>query len=213
MNATTRLSFLSRLRDRSTQVGWAEFDERYRELLCRYARRRGATHAEAEDIVQDVQLYLFKAMEGFQYDRARGGFRSYLRTAVIHAMGRRAKSHRGREVPVDVQVIADVLGDDTHSDAAWEREWQLHRLRWGLRSITGEFEPSTLQAFRLHVLGDWSVDDTAKHLGLSRASVYQAKSRVLKRLKERIESSLDDDELPETEHAPLKGCQNRGPAV
>ncbi len=192
-SGTTRLSFLDRLRGRSALV-WAEFDERYRELLYRYARRRGATHTEAEDIVQEVQLYVFKAMDRFQYDPGRGRFRGYLRTAVIHAMGRRAKNQERQEAAVDPQVLADVVDAEDSSDTEWEREWQLHRLRWALRNVAKEFEPATLQAFRLHVLGDWSADDTAKYLGISRASVYQAKSRVLRRLRERIEATDDVEE-------------------
>jgi len=191
---TTRLSFLGRLRDRSTQLGWEEFDERYRELLYRYARRRGATHAEAEDVVQDVQLYVFKAIDRFNYDSSRGRFRGYLRTAVVHALARGASEQARREAILDPQVIAQVSDAEGPTDAEWDREWQLHRLRWALRSIAKEFEPLTLQAFRLHVLGDWSADDTGKHLGLSRASVYQAKSRVLRRLKDRIESVESSDE-------------------
>ena len=192
---TTRLSFLERLRDRSTQLGWSEFNERYRELLYRYARRRGASHIEAEDIAQEVQLYLFKAMERFQYDSAKGRFRGYLRAAVVHAMGRRASKRAREEVVLDPDVLAAQSAAEDPSDAVWEREWQLHRLRCALRSVAGEFEPTTLEAFRLHVVLGWSVDATARTLGISSASVYQAKCRVLKRVKERIDS-VDPSEDP-----------------
>ncbi len=186
---TTRLSFLDRLRDRSSKLGWAEFDQKYRELLYRYARRRGASYNEADDVVQEVELYVFKAMDRFQYDRGRGRFRAYLRTAVVHALARRAGSPSHQVTLLDPDLLATLAEEDGTADAEWEREWQLHRLRWALRSIAKEFEPATLEAFRHHVLGDWPVDVTAQHLGLSRASVYQAKSRVLRRLKERIDSS------------------------
>ena len=190
---TTRLSFLERLRDHSKH-GWAEFDERYRELLYRYARRRGASHAEAEDIVQEVEMYVFKAMDGFEYDRGRGRFRGYLHTAVLRTMARRADRRGREETAMDPQLLVDVAGTEDSSDTEWEREWQLHRLRWALRGVANELEPTTLQAFRLHVLGNWSAEETAKRLDISRASVYQAKSRVLKRLKERIESAESEED-------------------
>ena len=185
---TTRLSFLSRLRDRSTQIGWAEFDERYRDLLYCYARRRGVSHNEAEDIVQEVELYVFKAIGNFQYDRERGKFRSYLRTAVVHALARRAAKRARPEVAWSPELLATLPDTDEDLDDLWEREWQLNRLRNALRTISKDFELTTLEAFRLHVLANWSVEATAQHLGLSPAGVYQAKSRVLKRLRECVNS-------------------------
>jgi len=185
---TTRLSFLGRLRDRTTNLGWAEFDARYRELLTRYARRRGASPSEAEDIVQDVEMYVFKAAERFQYDPSKGRFRGYLKVAVIHAMARRSSKRAKLEPVLHPDQLASLAASDPGADAEWEHEWQLHRLSWALRSITPEFEPNTVEAFRLHVLCAWPVDSVAEQLGMSRGSVYQAKSRVLKRLKERIDS-------------------------
>lgn len=189
---TTRLSFLGRLRDRSDRLSWAEFHDRYGELLFRYARRRGASHGEAEDIVQEVELYLFKALDKFRYDKGKGRFRAYLRSSVVHAMGRQAAKNARREAPLDPRAIDSLVERGDGNDASWEQEWRLHRLRWAMRTVVQEFEPITLEAFRLHVLADRPIDETAKQLGLSKASIYQAKSRVLKRLRERI-SSLDSD--------------------
>ena len=191
---TTRLTLLLRLRDRSDQVSWDEFHDRYGELLYRYARGRGVSHADAEDIVQEVEMYLFKAMDGFEYDARKGRFRSYLRAAVVHAIGRRATKHARERAGLDPATLdcAAAVKEAT-SDAQWEREWRLHRLRWALRSVTNEFEETTINAFQLHALAGFSVDETADKLGLSKASVYQAKSRVLKRVKERL-ASLDPDQ-------------------
>jgi RNA polymerase sigma-70 factor (ECF subfamily) len=191
---TTRLTLLLRLRDRSDKVSWDEFHGRYGELLYRYARGRGASHADAEDIVQEVEMYLFKAMTGFEYDARKGRFRSYLRSAVIHAMGRRASKHAREHAGLDPQLMDYAAATkEATSDAQWEREWRLHRLRWALRTVADEFEEKTLQAFQLHALAGLSVDETADKLGLSKASVYQAKSRVLKRVRERLDA-LDPDE-------------------
>ncbi len=190
---TTHLTFLLRLRDRADKLSWQEFHERYGQLLYRYARGRGANHADAEDIVQDVEMYLFKAVNGFEYDARRGRFRAYLRSAVVHAMTRRASQQARQPAGLDPQTF-DYLASqkDAGTDARWEREWQLHRLRWAMRSIAEGFEPATLKAFEMHVLAGRSVGETARELGLSKASVYQAKSRILKCLRERL-AALDPD--------------------
>ena len=190
---TTRMTFLLRLRDRSNSVTWQEFHERYGQLLYRYARSRGATDADAEDIVQEVEMYLFKALDGFEYDANRGRFRTYLRSAVIHAMGRRAQKREKQPPALDPNAFDFIAGQrEETSDDRWEREWRLHRLRWAMNEIASEFEQSTLKAFELHVLAGQSVDETATELGLSKGSVYQAKSRVLKCLKTKL-AELDPD--------------------
>jgi RNA polymerase sigma-70 factor (ECF subfamily) len=189
---TTHLTFLLRLRDRSDELGWQQFHERYGQLLYRYARSRGAGHADAEDIVQEVEMYLFKAAQGFEYDARKGRFRAYLRAAVVHAMGRRASKQVHQPTGLDPGKF-DHLSSQDAADARWEREWQLHRLRWAMRSVAEGFEPTTLKAFEMHVLGGRGVTETADKLGLSKASVYQAKSRVLKVLRERL-AAMDPDE-------------------
>ena len=193
---TTHLSFLLRLRDRADKLSWGEFHERYGQLLYRYARSRGASHADAEDIVQEVEMYLFKAVNGFEYDARKGRFRAYLRSAVVHAMGRRASQQARQPAGLDPQTFDYLTSQkDTSADARWQREWQLHRLRWAMRCVAEGFEPTTLKAFEMHVLAGRSVAETADKLGLSKASVYQAKSRVLKRLKERLAATDPDGDV------------------
>ena len=190
---STHLTFLLRLRDRADKLSWREFHERYGQLLYRYARSRGARHADAEDIVQEVEMYLFKAIGDFEYDARKGRFRTYLRSAVVHALTRRASKQAGQPAALDPQSLDYVASEkEASADARWEREWQLHRLRWAMQAITGEFEPLTLRAFEMHVLGGCPVQETADQLGLSKASVYQARSRVLKRLREQL-ATIDPD--------------------
>lgn len=191
---TTRMTFLMRLRDRSDTLTWEQFNERYGELLYRYARKRGASHNDAEDVVQEVIMSLFKAMEGFEYDARKGRFRGYLRTAVAHAMGRRAQKDAKQAKPLDPHAFDFIQAEkESSADARWEQEWRLHRLRWALRKVATEFEPVTLKAFELHALRGMTVDEAAQQLEISKASVYQAKSRVLRRVKEQLDT-LDPDE-------------------
>ena len=187
-NDTTRLTFIMRLRDRADTLTWRDFHDRYGRLLYRYARARGASDADAEDVVQEVEMYLFKALDGFEYDSRKGRFRAYLRSAVVHALGRRASRQAKQPAMLDPHTF-DYLASqaEASADARWEREWQLHRLRWALNTIASDFEPATLKAFEMHVLAGQPVAQTASEIGISTACVYQAKSRVLKALRERLD--------------------------
>lgn len=191
---TTRPTLLLRLRDRSDSLSWEEFHDRYGELLYGYARSRGAKHADAEDVVQEVEMCFFKALPGFEYDVQKGRFRAYLRSAVIHTMGRLARKDAHRAIPLDPHTF-DFLSaqKEASADAEWTHEWREHRFRWALRSVVGEFEEVTIRAFQLNALDGVSAEETAKSLGLGIASVYQAKSRVVKRVRNLLQS-LDPDE-------------------
>lgn len=190
---TTRVTFLMRLRDRADRLTWQEFNDRYGELLYRYARARGASHENAEDAVQEVSMSLFKAMDGFEYDASKGRFRGYLRAAIVRALGRKAKREQKQAKPLDPHDFDFLAADkESSADARWEQEWRMHQLRWALRSISSEFQAVTLRAFELHALRDLPVEEVAQELDISTASVYQAKSRVLKRVRERL-SELDPD--------------------
>lgn len=194
---TTRVSLLDALKNDPHGDAWVGFHMRYGELLYRYARSRGASHSEAEDVTQEVELYLFKAMGRFEYDKRKGGFRSYLRRAVQHAVSRQASKRPRQESRLDPAALASIPVATPEDDRQWEREWRHHRLRWLLRSIADDFEPVTIEAFRLHVLANLPVSEVADHLKLSRAGVYQAKCRVLRRLRERLAClGPDDTEWP-----------------
>ncbi len=192
----THMTFIMRLKDRSNSIGWNEFQDRYGELLYRYARSVGASHSDAEDSVQEVVLYLFKAMDGFEYDARKGRFRGYLRSSVVRALARRGKRDAKQAAPIDPKNFDFVAAKtEAGADAKWEREWRMHRLRWALRSVAGEFEESTMKAFELHVLAGLSADETAQEVGMSKASVYQSKSRVLKRVRAQLQSVDPDEDI------------------
>jgi RNA polymerase sigma-70 factor (ECF subfamily) len=188
------MTLLLRLRARSDQLSWNEFHERYGEILFRYARGRGASLVDAEDVVQEVEMAVFKAMEGFEYDARKGRFRAYLRSAVVHALARRNSKEARQGPAVDPNTLDYlVAAEESSADARWEKEWRQHRLRWALRSIADELDEATMRAFELHAMNGISVEQTAEQLNLSKASVYQAKSRILKRVRERLQE-LDPDE-------------------
>ena len=180
---TTHPSLLLRVRDHGDHESWQTFHARYGHLLYRYARSRGATHDDAQDVAQEVLLQFVRTVERFEYDAAKGRFRAYLRAAVVHEMARHAR-RRDRQPPgLDPRcfdfVAAERKADD---DEDWQAEWRLGRLRWTVQDIAAEFDATTLKAFEMHVLAGCAVAETADKLGISKWRVYRARRRVLRRL-------------------------------
>src|SRR4029079_6073465 len=58
--------------------------------------------------------------------------------------------------------------------------------RWAARQIRPEFQPATWDAFWLTAVEEHSIDDAARELALTRGAVYAARSRVMRRLREKV---------------------------
>ena len=187
---TTHITLLERLSGEGSASAWREFCDRYGPVIRGFARRWGAQPADCDEVVQDVLTALTKAMPGFQYDPAKGKFRSYLKTVTLRALGKKSRQKRG-DVSLDEGIHADPEG--SASDEHWEEEWRQYHLRMAMRTIAVEFNGQDRVAFEDYALRGRDAGETAEALGLSVDQVYQAKSRILKRLTQLIETQVKDE--------------------
>jgi len=191
--STTHASLLARLTQGSDRGAWAEFFDRYAELIRGFARRKNLQPAECDDVLQDVLIGLTKAMPDFTYDPARGKFRSYLKTAVIHAIYQRTRQKPGGIALGDIesQVVADE--SDATVEESWEAEWRQYHLRLAMKTIAAEFSRTDREAFERYALRGEEALRTAEDLHVSIDQVYQAKSRILRRLSELIDQQVQEE--------------------
>jgi RNA polymerase sigma factor (sigma-70 family) len=190
---TTHASLLARLSGGGDTAVWTEFCDRYEELIRAFVRRRGVVAADADDVVQDVMLALTRSMPGFVYDPTKGKFRSYLKTVVLHAISRRFRQKPGT-VPLGGDGTAEVAASGVDlAELIWEDEWRQYHLRTAMRTIRSQFSASDLAAFDAYVAAGRDAVEVAADLGMSVDRVYQAKSRVLKRLSEAIRQQVEEE--------------------
>lgn len=189
---TTHITLLARLSGGGDNTAWREFCDRYEELIRAFARRRGITPFETDDVVQDVMLALTKAMPGFEYDPAKGKFRSYLKTVTIHAISRKSRQNPSA-TPLGSSAGSSLGAADDEAEQTWEAEWRQYHLRSAMRTVKAEFNTSDLAAFEAYAVGGESPDAVASRLGVSVDSVYQAKSRVLRRLSQVISQQVEEE--------------------
>lgn len=192
---TTQPSLIGRLRSPDDHDAWRRFDATYGGLIVSYARRRGLSLADAEDVRQIVLLSLVKAMPGFTLQPERGRFRSYLGRVVGNAIQRhRTRPHRQREVlELDTTLLATLVDAEGRSDLVWEEEWASHHLRLALRRLRESFDPRSVAVFN-RLLGGDRVGDVASAMGMSRAAVHKVKQRVRNRLKQLVAEQIDEEE-------------------
>jgi RNA polymerase sigma-70 factor (ECF subfamily) len=188
---TTHRTLLARLADVQDQTAWRDFHDRYVDLIRGYGQRRGLPPASSDDLVQEVLLALRKSMPGFTYDPARGAFRGYLKAVVGSIIHRRFRQNDSRPcLPID--ECTDSSAAD-NLDQHWELEWQQYHIRLAMRMIETEFGPADRAAFQAYAVEGRDAAQTAATLGLSPEQVYQAKSRILRRLRDLIESQVREE--------------------
>ncbi len=190
---TTHASLLARLSGGTDRGAWAEFMDRYAELIRGFARRQGVQPAECDDVLQDVLVALTRAMPGFVYDPSKGKFRSYLKTAVLHVIYRRSCQNKGAVSLEQLMELTAAGAVDDAAEAQWEAEWRQHHLRLAMKTISVEFNKADLEAFTHYGLSNKDARQTAEALGLTVEQVYQAKSRIIRRLGELIDQQVQEE--------------------
>ncbi len=186
----TRHSLLVRLYDPQDEQAWTEFLEIYEPLIYRLARRRGFQDADADDLSQEIFRSVAAAVERWRLNPDRGSFRAWLfliaRNAMINAL---KKKQRRPQATGDTQFRLLLESQPAPDDAAAmvESEYERDLFHWAAEQIRGEFRPSTWQAFWLTGVEGQTPQAAAKSVGLSVGAVYIARSRVMARLKEKIE--------------------------
>ena len=193
---STRPSIFLRLKESEAaprELAWRQFYERYSPVIRGYARRRGASKQQADEVVQDVVTGFFAAAPRFVYDPSRGRFRAYLRTCAAHALNRlRGALPPAQDVPVEqIQVI------DGRDGELWDRLWQQQLLRRAMELVRDHYtrkgKLETFLAFEQNVVLGRAAPDVAKELNLNVNSVHAAKSRVTQKLRE-VRDQLNDED-------------------
>lgn len=190
---TTHATLLAKLVHGGEPSAWREFVDRYGELIRGFAVRQYVKPVDCEDIVQDVLLALTRTMPNFQYDPAKGKFRSYLKTAVVHAIYRKSFQSRGEVSLEEVDATSRAAGADPDVEGQWESEWRQYHLRLAMKTIGIEFNDADRRAFQMYAVDGRSAAETAESLGQNVDQVYQAKSRIVRRLGELVEQQIAEE--------------------
>jgi RNA polymerase sigma factor (sigma-70 family) len=184
-DSRTSLTLIDLLRQSPRDVGaWDRFVRRYRPRIYGWCRVRGLQEADAEDVAQDVIAILTRKMARFRYDPSRS-FRAWLKAITYHALSdliaSRSRAIGDRPTPILESIEArDDL--DRRLDELFDREL----LELAMARVRARVAAPTWDAFRLTTFEGHSGAEAARLLGIPVASVFVAKHRVQKSLREEI---------------------------
>ncbi len=195
-NPDTRPSLILRLGDRADDAAWAEFMEIYEPILFRLASRWGLQDADAREVVQETLLAVANAIPQFS-SAGRGAFRAWLNTITRNKLAdhlaKRSKQERGSG-DSQIQHWLDQQACETSSASIWD--WQAKRqiFAWAADRARHQVSESTWAAFYRTSVGGEPVAEVAKDLGLREGMVYVARSRVMARLRQHVETWTKQEE-------------------
>lgn len=189
LNPETRASLLIRVRNSADQEAWHEFVEIYWPVIHRLARRKGIQSSDADDIAQTVLLAISKAIERREHDRQRARFRTWLDRVAQNAILNVLTRGKPDRASGDSGLLAIL---EQHSSPAGAEsdllrlEFRREVFRWAAQQIREEFQESTWNAFWLTTVESQDCEAVARRLGKNIGSIYAARSRVMRRLQEKV---------------------------
>lgn len=174
-----------RIRNRNDGTAWREFDAIYRPMLHRFASASGANPTEAEDIVQHCMSAVHQHISTFEYNKAKGRFKGWLKTLVANRVRNFFRDRH--EKIADSMDFKALKAKDASPEDLFDKIWMDEHLRYALKLVRDEVEPQTFQAFQYYVIEERPVEEICQQLGINQNQVHKAKYRITKRLSEHMQ--------------------------
>jgi len=204
VRSLTSESLLERVRDWDDAASWRQFFATYHRVIFSLASKSGLNATEAEDVAQNTMIAVADRIRSFQYDRAAGSFKNWIR----YQARARIKEHwerreRERAVFLDaparpdpdrtstIERCSDVQNDPV---LCLDRTWEQALAETALARVKASVAPKHFQMFDLYVMKQWPLRRISRTLGVSAAQVYLIKSRVtflLKRQTRQVQAQLE----------------------
>jgi RNA polymerase sigma-70 factor, ECF subfamily len=193
--ASISSTLLDQIRTRRPEA-WQRLVDLYGPVVYRWCRQLGVGRADAADVVQEVFAAVAGGAGRFRRETPEHSFGAWLRTItrskVCDHFRRRhglPDAEGGTAAQQRMLNVAESAEESLSLSASLTPDARfVHR---ALDVVRAEFEPRTWDAFWRIAIDGQSPAETAEAMKLSLAAVYQAKSRVLRRLRREMRDSSE----------------------
>ena len=184
----TRASLLVQIQSPENREAWELFAATYQPVIYRIARRRGLQDADAHDLVQDVLVRVSTAIDRFEQQpgvRFRNWLGRVASNTILTALTRapRDLGQGGTDGGEQLEQYPDAEELTKELDSEVMRE----QFRRAAAVVRTDVNDDTWRSFELTVISGLSCEQAASELGKSIGTVYAARSRVFKRIREQVE--------------------------
>jgi RNA polymerase sigma-70 factor (ECF subfamily) len=166
-------------------------------LVYHWCRRAGLSPEDSEDVSQQVFISVSNGLNGFKREKPSDSFRGWLRVVTRSRVMDFFRANSHREVPVGgtsfMERINSIVeqGDEVIGEERAETNILVER---AMSLLQSEFSANDCKAFHMLVIDAIAPREVAEKLGLSLNSVYIAKSRILKRMRDEFDDLMDEQQ-------------------
>ena len=188
-------TLLDRVRARRPEA-WERLVDLYGPVVYRWCRQSALRPEDAADVVQEVFTAVALHVGEFRRERPGDSFGGWLRSITRNKIRDLYRHRQGKPQArggTDAgQQLAEIGEPPEPSDpgTASDEGLEAWLSRRGLALVRAEFENRTWEAFRRTAVEGQAPAHVAEDLGMSVPAVYQAKSRVLRRLRQELDEML-----------------------
>ena len=186
----TRNSLLVQVKDPLNREAWEQFAQIYRPVIYRLARQRGLQDADAQDLSQQVLMSVAAAIGRWENSDETIRFRHWLRRVVKNAI-LNALSRKPHDLAVGGSSVRELLEEHPDADPETEQQIELeYRREIYLRAaeiVQTDVASETWKAFEMTVIQSSPIQDVATQLNKSIGTIYAARSRIMRRLRDEAE--------------------------
>ena len=188
----TRISLILRLANAADVQAWQEFAELYAPIFLSLARRQGLQPADAEDLTQEILFAVAKAIERFVPDPTQARFRTWLSRIARNLI---ADLHSGNSRRPVAKAITDSwirercepnVGVDLSEEPWIQEEYRKAVFTVASKRVKKRVTHTTWTAFEKTYLQDQEITAIAQELKIPIGTLYVARCRVLKLLREEV---------------------------
>lgn len=186
----TRETLIRRLPNAADVEAWDRFVEIYEPLLFRLARAKGFQQADAEDFVQEVLSAVAKAIGYWVADENRGAFRVWLfriaQNLAINFLTRPKHQRLGTGDRQIARLLDEQPTKTADSSELFVREYRRELFRWAADQAREQVSEKQWMVFWLTSVEGRPIKDVASEFKMSVGSIYIARSRITKRIRDMI---------------------------
>ena len=196
----TSASLILKVANQRDFEAWNRFSSIYEPLVYRIALAKGLQTADAEDLVQEVMTRVARSVGKWEPDSGKGTFRGWIstiaRNLVVDFLRRKTRTPVTSD-RTEIRKLVEGVSDTENELEYFDREYERQLFINASNDIRGYFAQSTWQAFWETAVKNEPIARVANRLGMSPGAIYVARSRVMSRLKRRIQAIHNCEEVPE----------------
>jgi RNA polymerase sigma-70 factor (ECF subfamily) len=167
---------------------WQRIVKLYTPLVRHWCRQGGVMDHDVADVSQEVFAVVSSSLGRFQADRPGTTFRAWMRGIAQHKLLKHQKARAelgvgGSDAQARLQQVP-APADELELSESQDEVSEIYQRALGL--VKSEFENRTWTAFWRVAVDNHAPADVAAEMGITPNAVRQAKSRVLRRLKEEL---------------------------